>query len=184
MKALREVGAGRLWRYLTSRLLLSILRRMWLPPMRVLLLRACGARIGADTVLERLTLINVDRGGVRALTIGASCFVGDETLIDLAGPVRLEDHCTIAARAMLLSHLNVGYRDHPLQAAYPARVAGVTIREGSYIGAGATILPGCAVGPRAFVAAGSVVTRDVGADSTVAGVPARVIVERPIKAVE
>jgi maltose O-acetyltransferase len=181
MKALREVGPGRVLRYLTSRVLLSLLRMMWLPPMRVLFVRACGARVGAGTVLERMTFINLDRGGFRALTIGASCFVGDETLIDLAGPVRLEDHSTVAARAMLLTHLNVGYRDHPLQTAYPSMVAGVTIRQGSYVGAGATILPGCSVGPRAFVGAGSVVTRDVGADCTVAGAPARVISERPAR---
>ena len=79
---------------------------------------------------------------------------------------------------MLLTHLNVGYRDHPLQSAYPSMAAGVTIRYGSYVGAGATILPGCSIGPRAFVGACSLVNRDVDPDCTVGGVPARVIATR------
>lgn len=43
------------------------------------------------------------------------------------------------------------------------------------IGANATILPRVRVGARSVVGAGAVVTRDVGADTTVAGVPARVL---------
>ncbi len=47
------------------------------------------------------------------------------------------------------------------------------IREGSFVGAGATILPGLTIGPRAFVAAGSVVTASVPPAALVGGVPAR-----------
>lgn len=43
------------------------------------------------------------------------------------------------------------------------------------IGANATVLPRIRVGARSVVGAGAVVTRDVGADSTVAGVPARAL---------
>jgi acetyltransferase-like isoleucine patch superfamily enzyme len=178
MRAVGEVGVGRVLRYAWTRVLLGVLRLMWLPPLRALFLRLCGARVGAGTVIERLTVINADRGGFGGLTIGAHCFIGDETLIDLAGPIQLEDHTTLAARAMLLTHLNVGYHDHPLQAAYPSMVAGITVRQGSYVGAGATILAGCAIGPRAFVGAASLVNHDVAADTTVAGVPARVIATR------
>jgi acetyltransferase-like isoleucine patch superfamily enzyme len=43
------------------------------------------------------------------------------------------------------------------------------------VGASVTILAGRTIGPRAFVAAGSVVTEDVPPDTVVAGVPARPI---------
>ncbi len=46
------------------------------------------------------------------------------------------------------------------------------------IGANATVLPRVRVGARSVVGAGAVVTRDVGADTTVAGVPARVLVKQ------
>ena len=182
MKGLNEVGAGRIARFLWTSFLLAILRWTWLPPLRSGFLRLCGARIGTDTVIHRLSLINVDRGGFRALRIGNSCFVGDEVLIDLAAPVVLEDHVTLATRAVVLTHLNVGYRDHPLQGRFPSQTAGVTVRRGSFVGACATILAGSTVGPEAFVAAGSLVNRSVSAGETVGGVPIRSIGNAAVEA--
>jgi acetyltransferase-like isoleucine patch superfamily enzyme len=175
VKALREVGPRRVLRFLWTSLLLSILRRTWLPPLRAAFLRACGATIGPNVVIHRLSLVNVDRGGFRALRVGANCFIGDEVLIDLAAPVTLEDDVTVAARAVVLTHLNVGYRDHPLQARFPAQSAGVTVRRGSFVGACAIVLAGTTIGPEGFVAAGSLVNRPVGSGEMVGGVPIRTL---------
>ena len=90
--------------------------------------------------------------------IGRECFLGDECLLDLAEGIELEDQVTLAERVLVLTHLNVGYADHPLQAAFPAQAAPVRFERGSFVGAGATILAGVTVGREAFVAAGSVVT--------------------------
>ncbi|NKK74845.1 serine acetyltransferase [Rhizobium leguminosarum bv. viciae] len=49
-----------------------------------------------------------------------------------------------------------------------------TLKRGAVIGADATILGGIVVGEGAIVAAGSVVTKDVPAGATVAGVPAQI----------
>ena len=166
MKALREVGFRRLWRFLWTSILLTLFRRAWIPPIRSAFLRLCGARIGRDTVIHRITLINVDRGGFRALSIGNDCFVGDEVLFDLAAPIVIEDQVTLAARCVVLTHINVGYADHPLHARFPSETAGVTIRRGSFFGAGAMILAGRSIGPEAFVAAAVVVNRDVGPGET------------------
>jgi len=54
-------------------------------------------------------------------------------------------------------------------------IAETRIGRGAFIGVHCIILPGVSIGPRAIVGAGSVVTRDVAADSIVAGVPARPI---------
>jgi UDP-2-acetamido-3-amino-2,3-dideoxy-glucuronate N-acetyltransferase len=48
------------------------------------------------------------------------------------------------------------------------------VRRGAAIGSGATLLGGITIGENAMVGAGSVVTKDVPANSTVAGNPARI----------
>jgi acetyltransferase-like isoleucine patch superfamily enzyme len=52
---------------------------------------------------------------------------------------------------------------------------GIVLKRNCWIGANSVILPGVTVGENSVVAAGSVVTKDVPADTVVAGVPARVI---------
>lgn len=49
------------------------------------------------------------------------------------------------------------------------------VKRGASIGSGATILGGITIGENAIIGAGSVVTRDVTANSTVAGNPARLL---------
>lgn len=48
-------------------------------------------------------------------------------------------------------------------------------RRNAWIGAWGTILPGVTVGENAIVAAGAVVSRDVPANTVVAGVPAKTV---------
>jgi len=55
------------------------------------------------------------------------------------------------------------------------RVKGPTIFNKAVIGAGATLLPGVVIGEDAVIGAGSVVTRDVPAQCTVMGVPAKIV---------
>ena len=51
----------------------------------------------------------------------------------------------------------------------------ITIGEGVWIGANATICGGVHIGDHSVIGAGAVVLKDVPADSVVAGVPARVL---------
>lgn len=51
----------------------------------------------------------------------------------------------------------------------------VTVGEGAFVGIGANVLPCLTIGARAVVGGGALVRRDVPAQATVAGVPARVI---------
>jgi UDP-2-acetamido-3-amino-2,3-dideoxy-glucuronate N-acetyltransferase len=53
------------------------------------------------------------------------------------------------------------------------------IEKGAVIGAGAVVLPGIRIGSHAVVAAGAVVTRDVPANTCVAGNPAREMKREP-----
>jgi acetyltransferase-like isoleucine patch superfamily enzyme len=177
MKALDEIGTRRALRFGFMTLAMIPYRVALVPPLRSAWLRLLGARIGARAILHDVRFFNLYRRGLGGLSIGNDCFLGDECLLDLAEAVVLESQVTLAERVIVLTHMNVGYRDHPLQSLFPPSAAGVTVREGSFVGAHATILPGLTIGPRSFVAAGSVVTEDVPPQTLVAGVPARAVRE-------
>jgi len=173
VKALGEIGWGRAARFGFFTLAMVPYRLALFPQLRAPWLRLLGARIGRRTVLHDVRFFNLYRRGLAGLEIGEECFVGDECLLDLAEGVRLERQVTLAERVLILTHTNVGYRDHPLQARFPAMSASVVVEAGSFLGANVTVLPGVRVGAESFVAAGSVVTADVPARTLVAGVPAR-----------
>jgi sugar O-acyltransferase (sialic acid O-acetyltransferase NeuD family) len=57
-----------------------------------------------------------------------------------------------------------------------ARIAGnVTVGEGCYVGMGANVIQGRVIGPWSVIGAGAVVIRDLPANVTAAGVPAKII---------
>ena len=173
MKALAEIGWARAFRFGFFTLAMVPYRLALFPQLRAPWLRLLGARIGRRSVLHDVRFFNLYRRGLAGLDIGEECFVGDECLLDLAEGVRLERQVTLAERVLILTHTNVGYHDHPLQAGFPAMAAPVVIERGSFLGANVTVLPGIRVGEQSFVAAGSVVTADVPPRTLVAGVPAR-----------
>ncbi|KRM38017.1 MULTISPECIES: DapH/DapD/GlmU-related protein [Limosilactobacillus] len=107
----------------------------------------------------------------RNIHFGKRVFINNgATFTDLGG-IHLADDVLIGPNATLITV------NHPLD---PAQRRGnelkpVYIRHNAWIGANTTILPGVTVGENAVVAAGAVVTRNVPANTVVAGVPARVI---------
>lgn len=175
MKALGEIGLGRAARFGFFSLAMVPYRLALFPPLRALWLRLLGAHIGAGAILHDVRFFNLYRRGLGGLSVGRDCFLGDECLIDLAEAVVLEDQVTLAERVLVLTHTNVGYQDHPLQRLFPPMAAAVVVEAGSFVGAGAILLPGVRVGRGSFVAAGSVVTEDVPPATLAAGVPARAL---------
>jgi acetyltransferase-like isoleucine patch superfamily enzyme len=173
LKAIDEIGWRKVARFGFFTLALVPYRLALFPPLRASWLRLLGARIGRRSVLHDVRFFNAYRVGFAGLTIGDACFVGDECLIDLADKVVLEDQVTLAERVVVLTHMNVGYQDHPLQSRFPPMAAPVRIERGSFVGANVTILSGVTIGAGSFVAAGSVVTEAVPPRTLVAGVPAR-----------
>ena len=178
MKALREIGLGKAFRFGFFTMALVPYRLALFPQLRAPWLRLLGARIGPRSLLHDVRFFNLYRRGLPGLVIGRECFLGDSCLLDLAEGIELQDQVTLAERVLVLTHRNVGYADHPLQAAFPAMAAPVRFESGCFVGAGAIVLAGVTVGREAFVAAGSVVTADVPPRTLVGGVPARPI--RPI----
>lgn len=180
MKAIEEIGIRKASRFLAYSLLQVIYHRivnhfLFFSPARNFFLQLLGAKISKNSIIMDVKFFNWHHMGPQGLKIGQDCFIADETLIDLYDQVILENQVTIAQRVTILTHLNVGYSDHPLQKYFPKTSKPVVFRSGCVIGASSTILPGVTVGRESFVAAGSVVTKSVPAYTLVAGVPAKVI---------
>jgi len=175
LKAFGEIGIRKAIRFCAGTLVLAVFRLMIFPPLRTLFLRMVGVKIGKNVTIHSVKFFNVYRGGFAGLKIGANCFIGDEVLIDLADDTTLEDDVTLAERVTILTHVNVGFRDHPLQRYFPSYSQGVVLKRGCFVGTNATILPGVTVGECSFVGAGAVVREDVSPYHVVGGVPARTI---------
>ena len=179
MKALAEIGWRKAFRFGWFTLAMLPYRAALFPQLRAPWLRLLGARIGPRSILHDVHFFNLYRKGLAGLEVGRECFLGDECLLDLADAVVMEDQVTLAERVVVLTHTNVGFADHPLQAHFPALTAPVVFERGCFVGAQVTVLPGVRIGREAFVAAGAVVTEDVPPGTVAAGVPARVLRTRP-----
>ena len=109
--------------------------------------------------------------------MGRHVYVGMDTWLDDQFPelIVLEDDVVISFRVTVIVHDDARRMDRVEPGQLEGTVAPVIFRRGSYIGAGAIILPGVIVGEGSVVAAGAVVTREVPAHTVVAGVPARVV---------
>lgn len=109
--------------------------------------------------------------GVRfhMVNIGRNVVVMPGCLMMSAGGITIEDGAMIAANVQIISN------NHDLYERQVITCKPVHIGKNAWIGAGTTILPGVTVGDNAVVGAASVVTKDVAADTIVAGNPARFI---------
>jgi len=125
--------------------------------LRVALLRKSGYMIGEDVYVGE-DLIIVD--GLKS----------SEDLI-------IEEGVAIGPRVTLITHS--GPRSlRKKEVFYPFLQEGkIRIKNNSWIGAGAIILPGVTIGEFAIIGAGAVVTRDVPPYTVVGGVPAKKIKE-------
>jgi maltose O-acetyltransferase len=109
------------------------------------------------------------------ISIGAGTFLNyDCVLLDVA-PIRIGAACQLAPRVQLLTAA------HPLDPG-PRRdgweyAESIAVGDNVWLGGGAIVCPGVAIGADTVVGAGAVVTRDLPAGVVAAGVPARVVRE-------
>lgn len=83
----------------------------------------------------------------------------------------LGDDCFIGHNVVFAT-LNHGTAPEDRRAMYPAPIR---LGKNVWVGSNSTILRGVTVGDNAIIAAGSVVTKDVAANTIVGGVPAKFI---------
>lgn len=137
------------------------------------LLKQLKATIGGGCYLETHLHFHNAKNDYSNLMIGNNVYIGRDCMLDLSDRIVIEDECTIAMRATILTHFNAGKSNATRQ--FPTETQSVIIMKGAYIGAGAIILPGVVIEEGAFVAAGAVVHQSVLKDTLVGGVPAQEI---------
>lgn len=172
MRAFKEIGFFKSIKFLFYSIVEFILSISFIPQVRVLILRFLGASIGKNTIILNSSFMNLYRGSFRNLVVGDNCYIGGGVLIDLAGRIVIGNNVTVAERSIILTHINVGYKNHPLQKHYPSKIGTTKIDNDSFVGVGAIILLGVNIGSRCVIGAGSVVTKNIPPNTIVGGIPA------------
>ena len=151
-----------------------------------------GTSIGSHTVIMAGTTLGEncivgDNAGIRErcvigdnVVVGRSVTVENDTSIGsrtkiqsgayITAYVTLEEDVFIAPMVVTTNDNYMGRTEKRF-----AEMKGCTVRRGARVGGGSHILPGIEIGAEAFVATGSVVTRDVPAKALVLGVPAKIV---------
>jgi acetyltransferase-like isoleucine patch superfamily enzyme len=144
------------------------------------ILTGLGATIGAGTtfkgalVLENTSEDAHSAGDLRHLNIGRNCYVGEGVHLDLAHRIDVGDNVVISGRVTVLTHADCN-RSTYLATHLPRICAPVTVRDGAWLGYGATIFPGVTVGAEAVIAAGSLLRDDAEPRWIHAGTPAKAL---------
>jgi acetyltransferase-like isoleucine patch superfamily enzyme len=135
-----------------------------------------GCDIGDDTKVG--TFVEIQKGA----KIGARCKISSHTFI--CEGVTIEDDVFIGHGVMFTNDLypRATAGDGQLQTEADWKVIPTLVKQGATIGSGVTLLCGITIGENAMVGAGSVVTRDVPANTIVAGNPARAMGARAQRA--
>lgn len=173
MEAFKHIGIKKSLRFILFQFISLILNITFIPQLRVLILRLLGSKIGRNSVVYKVSFMNLYRGSFKNLIIGNNCFIGNDVLLDLAGKITLEDDVTISDKSILITHNNVGYKSHPLQKVFPSFVSQIVIKYGVFVGVGSIILPSITINKLSLIGAGSVVTKDIGTKKLAFGVPCK-----------
>lgn len=135
--------------------------------------------IGADTKIWQFVVV------LKGATIGKNCNICAQTLIE--GDVIIGDNVTVKSGVQIWDGAriadnvfigpNVTFTNDlfPRSKKFPQEFSQIKILRNASIGANATLLAGITIGENAMVGAGSVVTKDVPANTVVVGNPAKVI---------
>ncbi len=128
-----------------------------------------GCEIGDESKIG--TFVEIQRGA----RIGRRVKISSHTFV--CEGVQIEDHVFVGHGVTFINdkYPRATTASGELQTDNDWKVIPTVVRTGASIGSGSTILCGIEIGERAIVGAGSVVTRNVPADTIVAGNPASVL---------
>lgn len=128
-----------------------------------------GCEIDDNTKIG--TFVEVQKGS----KIGKSCKISSHTFI--CEGVIIEDRVFVGHNVTFINDVfpRATAEDGKLQTEADWACVPTLVKQGASIGSSTTLLCGITVGENAIIGAGSVVTKDVPADTIVAGNPARIL---------
>lgn len=125
------------------------------------------------TIAQHCQIFSREPSCYGALHIGRGSQIGDFSVVDLSGNIRIGANVALGAYSILhthdhdyTQHIEVPWKGTPI-------VKDIVIEDGVWIGSRVTILAGVTIGAGAVVGAGSVVTQNVAPHTIVVGIPAR-----------
>jgi maltose O-acetyltransferase len=143
--------------------------------IRARILRMAGARLDRLATMHGGTYLSKPSN----LTLGYHTLINRNCYLDLEAPISFADYSGAGHGATFITtvhnivpgmNLGVGMEAKPIE-----------VGERAWIGANATVLPGTVIGHDAIIAAGTLVSGKVPANSLMAGVPGK-IVRREVRA--
>ena len=138
-----------------------------------------GCEVGDDTKIG--AFVEIQKGA----SVGRRCKISSHSFI--CEGVTIEDNVFIGHGVMFINDIYPrATANGALQTEADWKVERTVIKNGASIGTGATILANVTIGENAIIGAGSVVTKNVPANSIVAGNPAKVLrkIESPVEAIK
>jgi putative colanic acid biosynthesis acetyltransferase WcaF len=139
---------------------------------KIIFLRLFGAKVGKGVVLK--PSINVKYPW--NLEIGDHTWIGEEVWLDSLDKITIGNNCCISQGVYFCTG-NHDWTDP----AFGLIVKPISVEDGAWVGARATVLPGVTVKSHSIVTAGSVIAKDTEAYGIYVGNPAVKVKERKIR---
>ena len=138
--------------------------------LRLAAYRAAGVKLGPRVVIYGGAELREPKG----ISIGEGSVIGHRAILDGPRGLSIGRHVNISTGVWLwtLEH-------DPADPAFGVKGGPIVVEDHVWLSAGVQVLTGVTIGEGAVVAAGAVVTKDVPPFTIVAGIPGRVIGERP-----
>ena len=131
-----------------------------------------GASVGKGVVIKPSVQIKYPW----KLSIGDYAWIGEHVWIDNLDQVTIGDHACISQGAMFLT----GNHDYS-KSSFDLIVKPITVEEGAWVGAKATVTQGVVIGSHSLLTVGSIASKDLPRYSICKGNPAEKIKERVVE---
>jgi maltose O-acetyltransferase len=143
-----------------ARLLLGIFPAFTLNRTRLLVLKACGIRVGHASLFWGSPKFTGKGAIASRLRVGEYCGFNDGCEFDLQAPITIGNHVSVGHEVRFLT----SRREDGVESAAP-----ITVGDGAWLGARCTLTSGVNVGAGTVIGAGVTVTADVPPNTLMTG---------------
>jgi len=137
-----------------------------------LILKKNGSKIGKNSDIETGIIFHNCKD-YSNLVIGNNCHIGKNCFFDLRDCIEIENNVVISMQCSFITHIDL--IKSILSKKYIAESAKIKIESNSYLGTGTIVLMGVTIGEKSFIAASSLVNKNVKNNTVVGGIPSKVI---------